>query len=91
MVEVLGHRLKLSLSLSVPFGVTSVVFCFCRSVGKRIRSAVLWVSVTAIVCGLVLGILYGESWALNFSLLIDSLALLIVFLALCVERLSLGS
>ena len=91
MMEVLGHQLKLSLSLFVPFGVTSVVFVSVEELGKRIRSAVLWVSVTAIVCGLVLDILYGESWALNFSLLIDSPALLIVFLALCAEKWSLGS
>jgi len=68
MVEVLWHRLKLSLSLSVPFGVTSVLFVSIEELGKQIQSAVLWVSVTAIVCGLVLDILYGESWALNFSL-----------------------
>lgn len=31
----------------------------CRSIGKRIKSAMIWVVTTAIVCGLVLGILYG--------------------------------
>ncbi|KAF8394922.1 hypothetical protein HHK36_018861 [Tetracentron sinense] len=31
-----------------------------KSVGKRIKSALLWVITTAIVCGLVLGILYGD-------------------------------
>lgn len=30
-----------------------------RTVGKRILSAMMWVVATAIVCGLVLGILYG--------------------------------
>ncbi|RVX06056.1 LIMR family protein [Vitis vinifera] len=30
-----------------------------KSVGKRIKSALLWVITTAIVCALVLGILYG--------------------------------
>ncbi|KAJ8448334.1 hypothetical protein Cgig2_021962 [Carnegiea gigantea] len=38
-----------------------------KSVGKRIRSAVLWVSVTAIVCGLVLGILYGLIGKVDFT------------------------
>lgn len=32
----------------------------CRSIGKRITSALLWVGTTAIVCGLLLGILYGK-------------------------------
>ena len=31
----------------------------CRTVGKRVKSALLWVGTMAIVCGLVLGILYG--------------------------------
>ncbi|THG08466.1 hypothetical protein TEA_001153 [Camellia sinensis var. sinensis] len=30
-----------------------------KTIGKRIKSALLWVGTTAIVCGLVLGILYG--------------------------------
>lgn len=35
----------------------------CRSVGKRIKSALCWMVTTAIVCALVLGILYGRfSW-----------------------------
>lgn len=38
-----------------------VICCFwCRSVGKRVKSAILWVGATAVVCALVLGILYGE-------------------------------
>lgn len=41
----------------------SLDFCF-RSFVKRIRSALCWVGTTAIVCALVLGILYGETVAL---------------------------
>ena len=37
-------------------------FCvsLCRGIGKRIKSALIWVVVMAIVCGLLLGILYGQ-------------------------------
>ncbi|BBH06269.1 LMBR1-like membrane protein [Prunus dulcis] len=38
-----------------------------KSVGKRIRSALLWVVVTAIVCALVLGILYGLVGKVDFT------------------------
>lgn len=41
--------------------MAEVLVALCRSVGKRIKSALLWVVTTAIVCGLVLGILYGQS------------------------------
>jgi ABC-type transport system involved in Fe-S cluster assembly fused permease/ATPase subunit len=40
----------------------------CRSIGKRIKSALLWVVTTAIVCALVLGILYGMYY-MNFCLI----------------------
>jgi ABC-type transport system involved in Fe-S cluster assembly fused permease/ATPase subunit len=40
----------------------------CRSIGKRIKSALLWVVTTAIVCALVLGILYGMYY-INFCLI----------------------
>ncbi|XP_010553121.1 PREDICTED: LIMR family protein At5g01460 [Tarenaya hassleriana] len=38
-----------------------------KSVGKRIKSALLWVITTAIVCALVLGILYGLIGKVDFS------------------------
>lgn len=38
-----------------------------KSVGKRVKSAVLWVSVTAVICGLVLGILYGVIGKVEFT------------------------
>ncbi|CAK9180872.1 unnamed protein product [Ilex paraguariensis] len=38
-----------------------------KSVGKRIKSALLWVITTAIVCGLVLGILYGLVGKVDFT------------------------
>ncbi|XP_010543204.1 PREDICTED: LIMR family protein At5g01460 [Tarenaya hassleriana] len=38
-----------------------------KSVGKRIKSALLWVVATAIVCALVLGILYGIIGKVDFS------------------------
>ncbi|KAE9465198.1 hypothetical protein C3L33_02898, partial [Rhododendron williamsianum] len=41
--------------------MAEVLVALCRSVGKRIKSALLWVVTTAIVCGLVLGILYAYS------------------------------
>ncbi|KAJ0028082.1 hypothetical protein Pint_35171 [Pistacia integerrima] len=37
------------------------------SVGKRIKSALLWVIMTAIVCALVLGILYGLVGKVDFT------------------------
>ncbi|KAL3531693.1 hypothetical protein ACH5RR_005214 [Cinchona calisaya] len=40
-----------------------------KSVGKRIKSALLWVITTAIVCGLVLGILYGLVGKVNFTVM----------------------
>nr|AYI50066.1 LIMR family protein [Eriobotrya japonica] len=39
-----------------------------KSVGKRIGSALLWVGVTAIVCALVLGILYGLVGKVDFTI-----------------------
>ncbi|KAH8484914.1 hypothetical protein H0E87_026614 [Populus deltoides] len=38
-----------------------------KSVAKRIKSALLWVLTTAIVCGLVLGILYGLVGKVDFT------------------------
>ncbi|XP_024020595.1 LIMR family protein At5g01460 [Morus notabilis] len=38
-----------------------------KSIGKRIKSALLWVVTTAIVCGLVLGILYGLIGEVDFT------------------------
>ncbi|XP_021906277.1 LIMR family protein At5g01460 [Carica papaya] len=38
-----------------------------KSVGKRIKSALLWVVTTAIVCALVLGILYGLIGKVDFT------------------------
>ncbi|THG11633.1 hypothetical protein TEA_000458 [Camellia sinensis var. sinensis] len=38
-----------------------------KTVGKRIKSALLWVGTTAIVCGLVLGILYGLVGKVDFT------------------------
>ncbi|KAF8402656.1 hypothetical protein HHK36_010745 [Tetracentron sinense] len=38
-----------------------------KSVGKRIKSALMWVITTAIVCGLVLGILYGLVGKVDFT------------------------
>ncbi|RWW30509.1 hypothetical protein GW17_00004914 [Ensete ventricosum] len=37
----------------------------CRSIGKRLKSALLWVLTSAVVCGLVLGILYGKNFLPN--------------------------
>ncbi|RAL52156.1 hypothetical protein DM860_017293 [Cuscuta australis] len=38
-----------------------------KSLGKRIKSALCWVVVTAIVCALVLGILYGLAGKVDFT------------------------
>ncbi|XP_022745115.1 LIMR family protein At5g01460 isoform X3 [Durio zibethinus] len=38
-----------------------------KSVGKRIKSALLWVMTTAIVCALLLGILYGLVGKVDFT------------------------
>ncbi|KAF6153625.1 hypothetical protein GIB67_027492 [Kingdonia uniflora] len=38
-----------------------------KSTGKRIKSALMWVVTTAIVCGLVLGILYGVIGKVDFT------------------------
>ncbi|XP_076896816.1 LIMR family protein At5g01460-like [Bidens hawaiensis] len=38
-----------------------------KTVGKRIKSALLWVITTAIVCGLLLGILYGVIGKVDFT------------------------
>lgn len=38
-----------------------------KSIGKRIRSALIWVILTAIICGLVLGILYGLVGKVDFT------------------------
>ncbi|KAG6745262.1 hypothetical protein POTOM_051911 [Populus tomentosa] len=38
-----------------------------KSVAKRIKSALLWVITTAVVCGLVLGILYGLVGKVDFT------------------------
>ncbi|KAK9054929.1 hypothetical protein SSX86_026008 [Deinandra increscens subsp. villosa] len=38
-----------------------------KTVGKRMKSALLWVIVTAIVCGLLLGILYGLIGKVDFT------------------------
>ncbi|GKV21985.1 hypothetical protein SLEP1_g31895 [Rubroshorea leprosula] len=40
-----------------------------KSVGKRIKSALLWVVTTAIVCALVLGILYGLVGKVDFTVM----------------------
>lgn len=53
--------------LVIPFAIFYYEGDQDKSVGKRIRSAVLWVSVTAIVCGLVLGILYGLIGKVDFT------------------------
>lgn len=41
------------------FGFEVFVEFDCRSIGKRIKSALMWMVSTAVVCALVLGILYG--------------------------------
>ncbi|GAB2265720.1 hypothetical protein Dimus_000758 [Dionaea muscipula] len=38
-----------------------------KTVGKRIRSALCWVSITAVVCALALGILYGLVGKVDFT------------------------
>ncbi|KAL2902119.1 hypothetical protein RDABS01_000543 [Bienertia sinuspersici] len=38
-----------------------------KTVGKRIKSAMIWVGATVIVCGLVLGILYGLVGKVDFT------------------------
>jgi LMBR1 domain-containing protein 1 len=38
-----------------------------KSIGKRVKSAMLWVITTAIVCGLALGILYGLAGKVDFT------------------------
>ncbi|CAO2820104.1 unnamed protein product [Amaranthus hypochondriacus] len=38
-----------------------------KSVGKRVKSAILWVGATAVVCALVLGILYGLVGKVDFT------------------------
>ncbi|PIA32223.1 hypothetical protein AQUCO_04500075v1 [Aquilegia coerulea] len=38
-----------------------------KSIGKRIKSSLMWVVATAIVCGLVLGILYGVVGKVDFT------------------------
>ncbi|XP_019084407.1 PREDICTED: LIMR family protein At5g01460-like [Camelina sativa] len=38
-----------------------------KSLGKRIKSALIWVVTTAVVCALVLGILYGVIGKVDFS------------------------
>ncbi|KAL5211322.1 hypothetical protein ABZP36_022169 [Zizania latifolia] len=38
-----------------------------KSVGKRLTSALLWVAVSAVVCGLILGILYGLVGKVDFT------------------------
>ncbi|KAK6943494.1 LMBR1-like membrane protein [Dillenia turbinata] len=38
-----------------------------KTVGKRIKSALIWVVVSAVVCGLVLGILYGLIGKVDFT------------------------
>ncbi|XP_057520015.1 LIMR family protein At5g01460-like [Amaranthus tricolor] len=38
-----------------------------KSIGKRVKSAMLWVGVTAVVCALVLGILYGLVGKVDFT------------------------
>ncbi|XP_061369224.1 LIMR family protein At5g01460 isoform X2 [Gastrolobium bilobum] len=40
-----------------------------RSIGKRIKSALLWMVTTAIVCALVLGILYGLVGKVDFTVM----------------------
>ncbi|KAL4188315.1 hypothetical protein AMTRI_Chr08g159440 [Amborella trichopoda] len=40
-----------------------------KSVGKRVLSALMWVVATAIVCGLVLGILYGLVGKVDFTVM----------------------
>ncbi|KAG5557989.1 hypothetical protein RHGRI_008035 [Rhododendron griersonianum] len=40
-----------------------------KSVGKRIKSALLWVVTTAIVCGMVLGILYALVGKVDFTVM----------------------
>jgi ABC-type dipeptide/oligopeptide/nickel transport system permease subunit len=54
----------------------------CRSIGKRIKSALCWMVTTAIVCALVLGILYGMYICLHDALVdfvLFSLILLVYF------------
>ncbi|CAL9097229.1 unnamed protein product [Musa acuminata var. zebrina] len=38
-----------------------------KSIGKRLKSALLWVLTSAVVCGLVLGILYGLVGKVDFT------------------------
>ncbi|KAK6943125.1 LMBR1-like membrane protein, partial [Dillenia turbinata] len=38
-----------------------------KTTGKRIKSALIWVAVSAVVCGLVLGILYGLIGKVDFT------------------------
>ncbi|KAL5710274.1 hypothetical protein ACHQM5_020859 [Ranunculus cassubicifolius] len=38
-----------------------------KSVAKRMKSALMWVVATAIVCGLILGILYGVAGKVDFT------------------------
>ena len=65
-----------------------MILGMCRSVGKRIKSALLWMVTTAIVCALVLGILYGtfcwSCWLFLFYFLFSVvLSLLFCFVFVC--------
>ena len=51
-----------------------IVLYVCRTVGKRVASAMCWVGVSAVVCALVLGILYGE-FSLHLSLSFSTMKL----------------
>jgi Flp pilus assembly protein TadB len=54
----------------------------CRSIGKRIKSALMWMVSTAVVCALVLGILYGMDH-LIFCLILNYVLLIFLLLCLC--------
>ncbi|KAK7286909.1 hypothetical protein RJT34_22259 [Clitoria ternatea] len=51
----------------IPFAMFYYEGDLDKSVGKRIKSALLWMVTTAIVCALVLGILYGLIGKVDFS------------------------
>ena len=54
----------------------------CRSIGKRVKSALMWMVATAVVCALVLGILYGMDH-MNFCLILNFALHIFLLLCLC--------
>lgn len=53
--------------LAIPFAMFYYEGDQDKSTGKRIKSALLWVGASAIICGLVLGILYGLIGKVDFT------------------------